>query len=145
MSRSTLAIGVILAGLLSTSIAASSADSAPTPVSARFLERPPETLRRFRAARHLEAENTRFNKRGWVDVCTELAADGGFSVDVLAEGGSAYIRRKVLRPVLDGERDLIGRGGASQSALTTLNYTFTDEAPVETGLVRLESSHFGAR
>jgi hypothetical protein len=132
MRASTLVLGVIVAALLATPQSATS-----SPTGSRFLERPLEALREFRAARHLEAANARFNKRGWMDVCTHLSGDGTFSVDVLAEGGSAYIRRKVLQPVLDGERDFIARGGASNSSLTPLNYAFTDETDAEPGVVRL--------
>jgi hypothetical protein len=102
----------------------------------RFLARPPETLTQYRATRRLEARNGRFRKHGWVEVSTELTADG-FSFQVIEEGGSGYIRDKVLRPILQGERDLVARGDVARSALSWANYDFTAETPAEPGVVRL--------
>src|SRR5262245_35665464 len=71
-----------------------------------FLARHDEPIRSYRARRHLEAENARFNLRGWLDVETSLGPDG-WSYDIVAEGGSPTIRKRVLRAALEGERDLI--------------------------------------
>jgi hypothetical protein len=106
------------------------------PFAARFLDRPSEPLRAFRAMRHLEATNNRFNARGWMDVLTELSPGTGFTFRVLAEGGSGYVRRRVLRPILEEEQRLVAGSGAA-SALTTANYAITSEQPAEPGLVRL--------
>jgi hypothetical protein len=109
--------------------------SPPTTFAARFLSRPPESLREFRALRRLDATNSRFNAHGWMEVLTELSPDTGFRFRVLAEGGSGYILRRVLRPILEEEQRLVADGTAS--ALTTANYAITGEQPAESGLVRL--------
>lgn len=114
-----------------------SGNAATTTISTRFLERVPETLIAFRAQRRLDAHNARFNKHGWLHVRTELSPENGFTFDVIGEGGSSYIRTKVLRPILGGERDLISRGDVARSALTSLNYDITGEEAVAPGLVRL--------
>ena len=114
------------------------ADHSQLPPSiARFLNTPIEHLTQFRALRHLEATNTRFKKHGWMDVITELSAENGFTFQVMTEGGSEYIRTKVLRPILEGEREIIARGEAVRSALTLENYDMLREEPAEDGLVRL--------
>ena len=44
-----------------------------------------------------------------MEVRTTLGNDGLLSVDVLSEGGSDYIRNKVLRAALQREQDLIAK------------------------------------
>lgn len=138
--RTTLALGLLTAIAIS---AASAQLPSDTPaesdgtVAARFLNAAYEPLTRFRAVRHLEARNERFKKHGWLDVLTELSPEDGFTFEVVAEGGSAYIRKKILLPILDGERAVIASGDPSRSALTTRNYVIAGESPAGSGLVRL--------
>jgi len=86
---------------------------------ATFLARRDDPVRSYRARRHMEAENSRFGLKGWLDAVTTLGPDG-LSYEVVAEGGSSMIRKRVLRAALDGERDLIR--SAETGALTTANY-----------------------
>ncbi len=72
-----------------------------------------------------------------MDVITELSPESGFTFQVVAEGGSEYIRKKVLRPILEGEQEILARGEATRSALTPENYEMVREEPAEDGLVRL--------
>ena len=138
MRVATLAIGLLvaLAGLVSGQ--SSPADHSTLPPSiARFLGNRSESLTQFRAVRHLEAKNTRFKKHGWIDAVTELSPESGFTFQILAEGGSHYIRKKVLRPILEGEQQIAASGDAARSALTLDNYDILREEPAEDGLVRL--------
>src|SRR4026208_2273409 len=57
-----------------------------------------DTQRPYRATRRREAENGR--RTGWVEAVTEYSPERGFRYEVTAEGGSDYIRSKVLRAVL---------------------------------------------
>lgn len=91
----------------------------------RFLSRPPENLTAYRAFRTLRASNKRFKKEGWMTAWTELDPRGGFRYEIVAEGGSDYIRRKVLRKMLDGERDAIASGQPGRVALSPANYQFS--------------------
>src|SRR5262245_31703126 len=106
-------------------------------LAARFFDASDQPLAQFRAVRHMEATNVRFNKHGWVDAVTELSPNAGFTYRVLAEGGSSYIRRKVLLPLLEAERTLVAQGDASARALSKQNYVITSETPAGGGLVRL--------
>jgi hypothetical protein len=81
-----------------------------------------DDLHPYRAVRRLEAENG--DRKGWIEAQTEYSPSLGFSYQVTAEGGSSYIRGKILRAVLDGERDLIAQGNTGRSALTQSNYIF---------------------
>jgi len=102
----------------------------------RFLSRPNESLTRYRALRRLEARNDRFNLDGWLEARTELA-DGRFSYVVVGEGGSDYIRSRVLRAVLENEERLFATRDASQSAMTSANYELRGVEAAEPGSLRI--------
>ena len=93
------------------------------------------TQRSYRATRRLEAENG--ERTGWLEAVTEYAPDTGFRYEVTAEGGSGYIRSKVLRAVLDGEREVIARGETGRSSLGRANYTFQADGVDEAGLANV--------
>jgi hypothetical protein len=104
----------------------------------RFLARPDEPLMHYRALRRLEARNERFNLHGWLEAWTELTVDGRFEYSIVREGGSEYIRNKVLRPLLENEEKLFATSDASRSAVTPQNYDLRGlEAAAEPGLVKL--------
>jgi hypothetical protein len=112
--------------------------SSEPPVVQRFLARPDEPLSRYRALRRLEARNERFNLHGWLDAWTELTDEGVFQYEIVREGGSEYIRNKVLRPLLENEERLFATTDASRCAVTPQNYDLRGlEAAAEPGLVKL--------
>ena len=137
MRAPALAIGLLATTVGATYSQALSPSLSRDSVAARFFNTPDEPLTRYRAARRLEATNSRFKKHGWLDVITELSPETGFTFHVLAEGGSPYIRTKVLLPILEGERALVARGDYVRSALTSRNHEVTGETTAENGLVRL--------
>jgi hypothetical protein len=138
MRVATLALGLsfALAALTSAQIPAADHPSV-SPAATRFLNNRSESLIQFRAVRHIEATNTRFKKHGWMDVVTELSPETGFTFKVLSEGGSDYIRKRVLHPILEGEQEIVTRGDAARSALTLDNYEMVREEPAVAGLIRL--------
>jgi hypothetical protein len=107
------------------------------PVVQRFLSRADEPLTRYRALRRLEARNARFKLHGWLEAWTELGPNGAFSYQIVREGGSEYIRNKVLRPVLENEERLFATHDASRSAMTAANYEMKGTEAAEPGLVKL--------
>jgi hypothetical protein len=92
----------------------------------------------YRGSRRLEAVNG--GRRGWVEAITSFTADNGFAYEITAEGGSAVIIGKVLRPVLDGERNLIARGESARSSLVGANYTFLPDGVDSHGLAKVRLS-----
>jgi hypothetical protein len=104
----------------------------------RFLARADEPLTHYRALRRLEAHNDRFNKTGWLEVWTELTPDGRFSYEIVREGGSEYVRSKVLRPILEKELRVYESGDGARSALTADNYELRGADSAEPGLAKLE-------
>jgi hypothetical protein len=65
-----------------------------------------------------------FQERGWLTAWTELDPKSGFRYEIVEEGGSEYIRRRVLRKLLEGERDAVASGQPGKAALTMDNYRF---------------------
>jgi len=94
-----------------------------------------DTQRPYRATRRLEAENGK--RSGWLEAITEYSAEDGFRYTVTGEGGSDYIRSKVLRAVLEGEQEAIARGEAGRSSLGRANYTFRSGGIDESGLANV--------
>lgn len=108
------------------------------PVVQRFLSRPDEPVTRYRALRRLEAHNTRFNKHGWIEAWTELTPDGQFTFEIVGQGGSEYIIKKVLRPLLENEQKLFASGDVSgRSAITLENYELEGAEAASHGLVKV--------
>ena len=70
----------------------------------------------YRAARRLEAENG--DRKAWLEALTEYSDTSGFSYRITGEGGSNYLVHKVLRPVLEGERQAIEDVAASKNILS---------------------------
>jgi hypothetical protein len=106
------------------------------PVLHRFLTRTDEPLVTYRGTRHLEGRNERFNVTGWMEIATELTAEG-FHYRVIDEGGSDLIRGRVFRSMLKNEEQIFATGDLARSSFTPTNYELTPVASVEPGLVKL--------
>jgi hypothetical protein len=89
----------------------------------------------YRAVRRLEAESG--SRRAWLQAETEYAPATGFRYRVTGEGGSGYIRSKVLRGVLEGERQAVARGETDRSALDLTNYEFQPNGMDADGLANV--------
>ena len=100
----------------------------------QFLARD-DTQPAYRAIRRLEAENGA--RKGWLEAITEYSPEMGFRYEITAQGGSDYIQSKVLRAVLDGERDVIARGEMDRASLAPANYTFQPQGIDADGLANI--------
>jgi hypothetical protein len=110
------------------------AAEAPDPIAVaaleKFLARPP-IAHSYCAFRRLDASGG--GQRGWVEVQTGFTPAGGLAYEVTAEGGSGYIRKRVLRSLLDEEQRLLGMKSTS-AALSLANYRFQPGAMSDEGL-----------
>src|SRR5258705_5037716 len=116
------------------------AESAPAPsgfepVLQRFLARADEPLVTYRGTRRLDGRNERFNVSGWMEIATELTAEG-FHFRVIREGGSDLIRGRVFRSMLENEEQIFASGDLSRSSFTETNYDLTPAESTEQGLVK---------
>ena len=95
----------------------------------------PAVPHQYRAHRRLEAAGG--GQRGWLEADTEFAPGSGMRYEVTAEGGSGYVRSRVLRPLLEQERQLIASGETGRVAINTSNYAFTARGSSEEGLAQV--------
>jgi hypothetical protein len=101
----------------------------------QFLSRR-EDPRSYSAFRRMNAENPGSGRSGWLEAVTDFSPEAGFRYEILAEGGSEAIRSKVLRAVLEGEKQLVARGVA-RSAIAETNYDFRPDGIDSNGLVKV--------
>jgi len=94
-----------------------------------------DTQPQYRAARRLEATNG--GRTAWLDAVTEYSPATGFQYEITAEGGSDLIRKKVLKAVLEGERDVIAHGETARSSLALANYSFRANGVDAAGLANV--------
>jgi hypothetical protein len=112
------------------------APAALDPVLNRFLTRADEPLVTYRGTRRLEGRNERFNVSGWMEIATELTADG-FHYRVINEGGSDLIRHRVFGSMLENEQQIFANRDEARSSFTASNYDLTPGDASEPGLVKL--------
>jgi hypothetical protein len=136
LSRSLLAssfFALLLAHANAAGPAPASAGSPP--ILQRFLALDDPTPVQFRALRHLEARNDKFDMSAWMDVWTEIDASG-FRYRIAAEEGSDYIRSRVFREALEAERRLWASDAPDKASFTPANYIFEDRGHAD-GLASL--------
>jgi hypothetical protein len=91
----------------------------------------------YRAFRRMEGGLTDSDKRGWLEVWTEYTPSRGFTYEVVREGGSDYVRNKILRGMLASEQKLIAGGKRLHASLESMNYFFEDGGMADGGLQRV--------
>ena len=106
----------------------------PPGVLQRFLARGEEPPVEYRALRRLEASNPKFKQSAWMLAWTEYDHVNGFRYEIVDEGGSSYIRTKVLRAALDGEQKIWANREPQKASFTHDNYMFDDGAAAADGL-----------
>lgn len=118
----------------------------PAALTARVDDAADESIRQFlaqenrdynyRGTRRLEAQNK--DRFGWLEAATEYSPVTGFRYRVTAEGGSSFVRDKVLRAVLESERDLIAKRQPARFALAHANYRFQPKGIDAEGLAAID-------
>lgn len=91
----------------------------------------------YRAFRRLEAGSPDKNKIGWLEAWTEFHPGHGLSVEIVREGGSEYVRNKILRGMLDSEQQLVANGKPLRASVDANNYQLTDGGTTDDGLQRV--------
>jgi hypothetical protein len=112
-------------------------DVAPATALQRFLARAEEPPVEYRALRRLEAENPKFKQSAWMTAWTEFDRVKGLRYDIVEEGGSGYIRSKVLRAALDGEQKIWADRQPQKASFNHDNYTFAEGVTSTDGLASL--------
>jgi hypothetical protein len=88
--------------------------------------------RQYSASRRLEASG--HGLQAWMHARTDFSEGSGLLYEVTAQGGSGFIRARVLQSILDEEQRVIARGAAATIAITADNYDFTPQGINDDGL-----------
>ena len=131
--RHTRLVAILLAVVFAGSARATVPDAAVQSMERFLAQDGPQPA--YRATRHLEAENG--SRKGWLEAITEYSPETGFRYEVTSEGGSGYIRSKVLKALLDGELAVIAQGEAARSSLDSSNYKFQPNGIDRDGLANV--------
>jgi hypothetical protein len=91
----------------------------------------------YRAFRRMEGGLADSEKRGWLEAWTEYQPERGFTYEVVREGGSDYVRNKILRGMLASEQKLIATGKRLRASLEAKNYVFEDGGLTDKGLQKV--------
>ncbi len=119
-----LACGAIL-------VAQGAGTGAGAPTVARLPFTPEPPVLSYVAIRRFESANVRHRKEAWLVARTELKDGDTFSWQVLEEGGSELIRKRVLRAALEKEEQVHRDGRARRGGLTADNYVFSAPTSVD--------------
>jgi hypothetical protein len=92
----------------------------------------------YRALRRLEAKSDKLGGSAWLEAWTEADTARGFHYEIVAEGGSGFVRGKVLKPWLENEKKMWANGDPERAALTHENYTFVDRGLTPEGLAWID-------
>jgi hypothetical protein len=119
------------------------AQASPAPVAGgesaldRFLADRDQRLVSYSALRKLSVVARGGKMTAQLTARTTLDPVHGFAYEVLEESGSEMLRNRVLRGVLEAERDAKQREEGEHGALTRANYKFSTTEVTEDGLVRV--------
>ena len=91
----------------------------------------------YRALRRLEGGLVDSDKRGWLEAWTQYQPGRGFTYEIVREGGSDYVREKILRHMLESEQEIVAAGKRLHASLEEKNYEFEDGGMTDNGLQRI--------
>lgn len=91
----------------------------------------------YRAFRRLEAGNPGSGKHATLEAWTEYRPGAGLTVEIVRESGSEYVRKHILRNLLENEQELVARGRPLRAAIVERNYRLEDGGTTDTGLQRV--------
>ena len=134
---------VIFGGLWAQGLAGAPAPAVPAAESEnaaleRFLadvEKPPVA---YQARRRLEAASAKLNESAWMEAVTTFDPKSGFTYTVTAAGGSERIQQRVLKSVLETEREQSMPSEWRKATLSRDNYEFNFGGRTDDGMLRLQ-------
>lgn len=142
MHRTPAVVLLVVAGVMLGALPVRSgqpATSAPATTLAAFLESPVD-LRSYRAIRRMSVVARGGRMTASLVAETELLETGELRYTILNEDGSEMLRRRVLRAVLETEREAKASGESASHGLSRANYEFVPapSMPADNGLTRIE-------
>jgi hypothetical protein len=91
----------------------------------------------YRALRRLIAQSDKLGGSAWIEAWTQVEPGAGFRYEIIGEGGSGFVRGKVLRPWLENEKKMWADGDPERASLSYANYAFVDRGLTPDGLACL--------
>jgi hypothetical protein len=131
-------VGLSVQGIAGAPAPAVSASPSENVAVERFLaelEKPPVP---YQARRRLEASSPKLKESAWMEVVTEYIPASGLSYSIVAQGGSERIARRVLKAVLDAERENSLSAEWRKSNLSLENYAFDFGGHAGDGMLKLQ-------
>ena len=83
------------------------------------------------------AQSDKLGGSAWIEAWTHVEPGKGFSYQIIGEGGSGFVRGKVLRPWLENEKKMWADGDPERASLSYDNYAFVDRGMTPDGLAWL--------
>jgi hypothetical protein len=123
-----------LSGAPAPAVAASAAEHDAVERFLSQLERPPVA---YQAWRRLEASSAKLNETAWMEAVTEFDPSAGFQYSITAQGGSERIVNRVLKKVLESERENAGIEEWRKGNLSHANYMFDFGGHAGSGMLRM--------
>lgn len=78
----------------------------------------------YAGVRRYRFENKRFNKQAEMTVRVTCASRGAKTFEIVEESGSGFVRDKVIRKMIEAERDASQKGEREQTRIIPKNYDF---------------------
>jgi len=78
----------------------------------------------YTGMRRYRFENKRFNKRAEMTVRVTCDRTGAKKFAVIAENGSGFVRNRIIRKMIEAEREASQKGEREQTRITPANYDF---------------------
>ena len=114
----------------------------PTPSEHVAVERFLATIEKspvaYQARRRLEASSLKLKESAWLEAVTRYDPAFGFTYQIVAEGGSERIRRRVLVKVLEAEQENSTRAEWRKGNLSRANYEFDFRGQAGDGMLRMQ-------
>jgi len=104
----------------------------------RFLadiEKPPVA---YKARRRLDASSAKLKESAWMEVITEFDPAAGFTYTIVAQGGSERIQGRVLKAVLEAERQNTTDAEWRKVNLSRANYQFDFGGQAGDGMLKMQ-------
>jgi hypothetical protein len=124
-----------LAGARGQEIPASTSEFAAVERFLAGIEKPPVA---YKAKRRLDASAAKLKESAWMEAITEFDPLAGFTYTIVAQGGSERIQRRVLKAVLEAERENTTDAEWRKANLSRANYEFDFGGRAADGMLRMQ-------
>ena len=124
-----------LAGARGQSVPSSNSEYAAVERFLAGIEKPPVA---YKARRRLDASSSKLKESAWMEAITEFDPAAGFTYTIIAQGGSERIQRRVLKAVLETERENTTDAEWRKANLSRANYEFDFGGHAGDGMLRMQ-------